>query len=205
MECFVCGQRRSEASIREALRRKREEKQAQVDALIYKYSTLTSKIIYIVSIVAFLIVAGIVLILSMTNHETGDFLRAIILVLAHAWTTIKTLFTVNVVDVFHHLSGSPVLEVGTNIAALFTHVKETIMYLAHSVIPDWFDVAKENVETMGLLFARYGNQIGTAFERWRSQLAWIVANAAESLSFGRDTFVHMIEQVKNNILNLGNS
>ncbi len=118
-ECFVCGQARSEASLREAKRRQKEEREERVGALIYKWSMIVTRTLFISSTVLFSLFALIIVVMKLMSGDINDIANAIIKTGIHIGNNLISPFTVNAAQIAEHLSQSTLFELDKNIEFIF--------------------------------------------------------------------------------------
>lgn len=114
VECFVCGQRRSEASIQEARRRAREEKERRVMEKILKYSSQTSKILFIVSVSVSTLTTTLMLVLMMINGNLSTIIESGIAIGKHFGVRISESFVGNTGAIIHCIADSALLSLSRN-------------------------------------------------------------------------------------------
>jgi len=113
--CYVCGQARSAASIREGKIRAREERILRINNAIYKCGYSISKGIFLVGLLSSLVVIVIATIIKISQGDIGGIATNLFGVFNHFGDKISVTVPHNVTVVYFSISEAPYLDVGRNI------------------------------------------------------------------------------------------
>lgn len=156
VECFVCGQHRSEASIREARRRAKEEKERAMSEKIFKYSSRISQILFITSLSISAIMATLMLVLMAINGNLSMPVESGVLIVRHFGTRISGSFAINTAAIARHIANSSLLLLSQNAVSI-----RDFAFAGHSSILD------HNITYVGTWilnsFTRLGNVLSGIF------------------------------------------
>ncbi len=180
-ECFVCGESRSEASLREARARLHEERVEKFNKLFYKWSMGISRTIFIASTISFTVAALIIIVMKLMNGSIDDFVNAIIQTGAHVGNNIALTFTQNGVKIIENMSYSTLFDMGDNI--------EYIAIKCQSVF-------EPNLEFLALFF---GNAIeGKIY--FLTSYGENIGNSIDSVCEGVVSYIeHGVKRIKENL------
>ena len=182
MRCYVCGQPRSLESIREEKERRREERIAQVNALLFNRAYLIVKFIMAVSVIVSITLVAIICIRIIVNGELDSIWASLLAMGRLAARSIQKTIHGDIVMTCFARAKMSIESIPRIVASIWTII--SVGYLEHH----WLSakaigsVVKENISVSFL-----------GFELLRSRLA---SNALQFASIVRSLFLSSKESIK---------
>ncbi len=180
-ECFVCGEPRSEESIREWEAAEAEARSVRIKAAVYKWLWRTVRWLFVIGTAALVLTTVIAVIIRMVNGNMDELVAGLVVMGTEALERIATVYTRNLQAYPYYITHSPVLELGENFAyfgALFAeHFADLgtfFLYLWQGMLP--------SIEHAGESLAAIAERIKDAFLSVKDKFAFTAEKISDKFS-----------------------
>lgn len=203
VECFVCGQHRSEASIKEAKQRAKEEKRKNKVERIFKYSSKIAQVMFIASISISTLFATIMLIVLTVNGNLSLIISNIVTIGKHFGSSIKQ-------TIGDNLSIISLSIYRSSLTGFADAIKNTGTVLISERTPEIEEKVVIIFNYFGKSFGRFGTQVAGLFSITKANVKTMVAiltlfirNMSEQFSNLFDQFIGLLNRAidKKNLFN----
>ena len=144
--CYVCGQARSAASIREGKIRAREERTFRINNAIYQKGYNVSKVLFSSGLISSLLVIIIVTIIRLSKGEIGSIVTNLVSVFEYIGAKISLTVPFNSNIILQSVMNSPFGNVGRNIEYVITCWGSTLSMIPLTTHEVFINTAKNNFE-----------------------------------------------------------
>lgn len=179
-ECFVCGEPRSAAAVREAKRRAREEKlEARLRAM-HTYLTITGRVLFVSSASVLSLAILVALVLKVRNGSMGDIVYAFIAVAKQAGENVSAAFAVQLVAALRCIP-TAFVDMGKDIAAIWGKATENLRTDLGSLGTEIFQVRNGKFTHFAGTVVQVKDRIAAAFGYWWALLVALLPQCFATL------------------------
>lgn len=201
MECYVCGQSRSEVSIREGKIRAREERVKRINNSIYHYGYMSCLTVFIIGLSLSLIVIVLSLIMKISNGAVGEVVVNFINVFRYSYEHVVSSVSTNMRFITVGTFRNSFLEVGSNVSFVFlkwrymistmffilsgyigNNAKNNILFCFNNRVVPIFQLVAQNINSKVTILSMLITKAIGLVERGFNILIYIINNVKSSFN-----------------------
>ena len=144
--CYVCGQARSAASIREGKIRAREERTLRINNAIHQKGYNVSKVLFFSGLISSLLVIIIVTTIKLSKGDIGSIVTNLVSVFEHMGARGSSTVPFNANIILQSMLNAPFGNVGRNIEYVIAYWGATLSMIPLTAHEVFINTAKNNFE-----------------------------------------------------------